>query len=72
MAKYDYRCEGCGNIIEILQRGDEKSPMCCDRTMKKLLSFPAIIKIKDAEGNRIYSKGYKAGYSKEYLKSIES
>jgi len=43
MPIYDYRCDKCGQTIEILQLGDEKSPICCERAMRRLISVPAMI-----------------------------
>ena len=72
MPLFDYCCDRCGKTIEILQLGDEKSPMCCERAMRKLMSTPAVIQIKGTGGIPIRSKGYKEGYSREYLKDIQT
>ena len=72
MAIYDCRCDKCGKTVEILQLGEEKSPVCCERAMRKLMSTPALIKIQGTGGTPIRSKGYKEGYSAEYLKDIQT
>jgi len=43
---YQYRCEGCGKTIDLVQLGNSKSPICCSIPMRRLFSPPALIKIK--------------------------
>jgi len=70
MPIYRYKCEKCESVVELVQGLTGVTPLCCGRAMVKQLTAPAIITIKDKGGTRTYSKGYKEGYSQEYLKSI--
>ena len=67
-----YRLRCCGNEVEVVQGIDKDTPECpqCGAEMKKLPTSPAIITMRGAGGTRTYSKGYKEGYSKEYLKDV--
>lgn len=71
MPIYILQCNECLNTFEEILSMDEANP-CCDKcgggTSKKLTS-PAIITIKNG-AIPTRSKGYKDGYSKDYLKSI--
>ena len=71
MPIYRYRC--CWREIEVIQGIDKDTPLCpnCGSKMKKLPTLPAIVRITGMGGSPIRSKGYKEGYSKEYLKSIQ-
>lgn len=45
MPLYEYRCETCGELVEILQRTGDPPPSECARcggSMRKLLSAPAL------------------------------
>ena len=45
MPIYEYRCDACGECIEVLRKsGDKKLPTCpkCRAVMRKVLSSPAI------------------------------
>lgn len=70
MPIYQFRC--CGKDIEVIQGLNEDGPLCpnCGAEMKRLPTFPAIIEIKGTGGVPARSKGYKQGYSAEYLESI--
>ena len=67
---YQYQC--CGKEIEVIQGRDKENPLCpeCGAKMKSVFTAPSLITIKGKDGTRTYSKGYKEGYSKEYLRSI--
>ena len=68
MPIYDYKCE-CGCELEIYQMMGDKPPVCgkCGGDMIKKPTSPAII--RTISGHiPVRSKGYKEGYSKEYLK----
>ena len=69
MPIYKYECEECGNEIEVIQSMVAGIPFCCGKPMSKLPTFPAMIK-KKIGGVPIRSRGYKEGYSKEYLKGM--
>ncbi|KPK75523.1 MAG: hypothetical protein AMJ89_04345 [candidate division Zixibacteria bacterium SM23_73] len=48
MPIYEYRCEDCGKVSEILQRGPKQEeplvcPNCGSNRMRKLISSPASI-----------------------------
>lgn len=48
MPIYEYRCEDCGKVSEILQRGPKQEeplvcPNCGSSRMRKLMSSPASI-----------------------------
>ena len=70
MPIYRYKCEKCLSEVETVQRMTMTAPLCCGEAMVRRLTAPSIITIKGEGGTRTYSKGYKEGYSKEYLKSI--
>lgn len=71
MPLYSFKCDKCGNKVEMLQQVVEAIPICCGKAMTKLPSSPAILRIMGKGGTRTYSRGYKEGYSKEYLKSLK-
>jgi len=70
---FEYRCE-CGYEAMEVQMIGEESPKCekCGGDMIKKVSSPAIIRFKGDGGYPVRSKGYKEGYSKEYLKDNPS
>ncbi len=48
MPIYEYRCENCGKVVEVLQKSftEKEPPVCvnCGSTkMRKLISFPGSI-----------------------------
>jgi putative FmdB family regulatory protein len=66
---YKFRCDKCVLEIEKIQGINEAIPKCdiCGGDMTKIISSPAIIRVP--RGKVIpRSKGYKEGYSREYLK----
>jgi len=67
---YLYKCEKCGNKTEVIQGIAEGTPFCCGKLMVKLPTSPAMIKMKGMDNVLMRSEGYKEGYSKEYLKSL--
>lgn len=71
MPIYIYCC--CGKEIEVIQGLDKDTLMCpdCGTEMKRLPTFPSIIVVKGTGDVPTRSKGYKEGYSKEYLKSTQ-
>ncbi len=70
MPIYRYKCVKCGNVKDLLLDLSAEAPACCDKSMERQLTSPSLITIKGEGGTRTYSKGYKEGYSQEYLKSI--
>lgn len=70
MPIYLYQCEKCGTKLEIRQGIHEGIPPCCGVAMKKVPTAPSIIRTMGTNKTRTYSKGYKQGYSKDYLKSM--
>ena len=46
MPLFDYRCDECERVREVLQLGEERSPICCRVPMRKLVGLPALIRIK--------------------------
>ena len=46
MPLYDYECDICGVVREVLG----KAPLCCGEEMRKLPSYPAMVKIKGSGG----------------------
>ena len=71
MPIYLFSC--CGKEVEVVQGIDKDSPLCpdCGTKMKRKLTTPAIITIKEEGGNRTYSKGYKEGYAKDYRRRLQ-
>ena len=45
MPIYDYKCEECKGIKETIQLGRVEAPICCDKSMRKLPSLPALVKV---------------------------
>ena len=74
MPLYIYQCDKCVLEIEKVQEINKKAPCCpnCGAEMHKKPTLPAMVKIKGTGGYPIRSKGYKEGYSKEYLKDNPS
>jgi putative FmdB family regulatory protein len=35
---YEYQCEKCGKIKEVIQKVNDSAPICCKVPMKKLIS----------------------------------
>lgn len=71
MPIYLYECERCQKEAEVIQVIPGKAPLCCGASMNRLPTSPAKIQIKAKGGVKIHSKGYKEGYSREYLKRLE-
>ncbi len=71
MPIYLFGC--CGMEVEVIQGIDKETPLCpdCGAEMKRLLTTPAIITIKDKGGTRTYSKGYKEDYAKDYQSRLQ-
>ena len=54
MPKYDYKCNECGGTQEIERSfGDSTEPICCQITMTRVWSAPAI----KFNGSGFYSTG---------------
>lgn len=70
MPIYDYRCEECGLEAEILRGVGSEPPLCCDGSMTRVPTFPAMIRVRDERGSFLRSKGYKEGYAKDYGKDV--
>lgn len=70
MPIYEFMCENCGFQDEKLQKIGEETPQCpkCGVGLIKKLTYPALVKVKGTGGYLVRSKGYKEGYSREYLK----
>lgn len=46
MPLYDYQCQNCGHLLEVMHGVNDAGPQHCDRcggVMRKLLSSPAIV-----------------------------
>jgi putative FmdB family regulatory protein len=47
MAIYEYRCEKCGNVLQVLEYGPEDKPRACPdcggTRLIKMISSPAVI-----------------------------
>ena len=69
MPVYDYFCK-CGCEKTEIQAIGAEPPKCptCGGDMNKKVSSPAIVRFLWDGGYPVRSKGYKNGYSKEYLK----
>ncbi len=67
---YIYECKHCGVEREEIRSMEGDTPRCsrCEGDMTKKLTPPAIIKVINSGGYPVRSRGYKDGYSKEYLK----
>jgi len=70
MPIYLYKCEVCGSKVEMVQGITGAVPFCCGKSMTKLPTSPAIIRIKGMGGKLARNRGYKEGYSKEYLRDV--
>ena len=56
MPIYEYKCQDCGRIFDLLVRNDRqaKEPQCkhCDSTaLKRLISRPGLVRSSQAEGS---------------------
>ena len=57
MPLYEYKCQMCGHVFEVLVRGKDKPPTKCPKcggALKKLISSPAI----QFKGNGWYITDY--------------
>ena len=70
MPIYILECPKCLINTEEILGMDEANPQHCGVTMVKKITSPAVTRMGGKAPPR--SKGYKEGYSKEYIKSIES
>src|SRR4051812_34806070 len=46
MPLYDYQCESCGHVVEVMHGVNDSGPQRCERCggpMRKLLSTPSIV-----------------------------
>jgi len=46
MPLYDYQCQSCGHVVEVMHGVNAQGPQTCERcagSMRKLLSTPAIV-----------------------------
>ena len=50
MPLYEYQCDICGNKTTVMQNIHGDSPQCCDGKMRRLISYPAMVKIMGAGG----------------------
>lgn len=50
MPIYDYRCEKCRKELSLVRSMDANCPTCCGQAMVRLLTTPALIKIKGMGG----------------------
>jgi putative FmdB family regulatory protein len=55
MPVYEYQCEKCGKVIEMLQKVDGVIPECHGRPMKKIISKGSFI----LKGKGWYATDYK-------------
>ena len=70
MPIYILVCERCQNKVEEFLGMDEANPRCsCGGEMYKAITSPATITVKNGR-YPVRSKGYKEGYSKEYLRDV--
>ncbi len=71
MPIYEYK--HCGIELELYQTIGSEPPKCekCGDIMNKKFSIPSLLRTK-TNGIIPRSKGYKEGYSKEYLKDNPS
>lgn len=69
MLTYLYQCSKCGKKVKIRQRLMRGIPLCCGKAMQALP--PLLVKTKGGGRIPIFrSAGYKAGYSREYLRRL--
>jgi len=59
MPLYDYQCEKCGSIVEVLCVVEAEPPQCCEQSMIRLPSFPALVKMKGEGGFPSKRKQYR-------------
>ena len=59
MPIYLYQCEKCGTKSEILQGIHEGLPLCCGKPMKKLPTFPTMVKVRGMGGYPSRRKQFK-------------
>lgn len=45
-----YRCEKCKKTLDLVQLGNTLVPNCCGMPMKRVITYPAMIKIKGSGG----------------------
>ena len=50
MPIYLYRCEKCGNKLEVVQGFNEGIPLCCGKVMTKLPTTHAVFQMKGSHG----------------------
>ena len=46
MPIFEYRCDKCKGIEEVVELSSRDAPECCGVSMRKLPTLPAIIRIK--------------------------
>lgn len=49
MPLYDYKCEKCGDTVEVLCSSDAEPVMCCGQPMTRQMPGPGSIKVWNYE-----------------------
>jgi len=55
MPIYEYECESCGTSVEKLELRKEQIPVCCNQSMRRVVSMPAHAVFK---GSGFYATEY--------------
>ena len=50
MPIYEFRCEECKKELSLVRSMDADCPICCGQEMVKLMTAPAMVKIKGSGG----------------------
>lgn len=68
MPLYEYRCDKCNTIVEILQRIGEETPLCkkCNTKLKKIISTTSFI----LKGDGWAATGYNKKNNKKGNKNV--
>lgn len=49
MPLYDYKCDKCGDTVEVLCASDSEAPTCCGQPMTRQMPGPGHVKVWNYE-----------------------
>ena len=58
MAMYEFECESCGEVVEVIQHFEDPPPEHCEHPMKRVISGGHIT--LEFRGDGFYETDYKA------------